>query len=165
MKGGVRFLAATGALLILGCSSPTTPRVPCMGGDVATWTAKGLNESAGSAVYWSDGGTFLISFQDCNDQSEVTLSELPVPVAAGTYPLKYKPKHQDSPNGSAGGEYDVIGDTSYFTDANGSGSVVISSVDSSAKQFTGTFSFSGTDDTGTKTVDVSNGVLKKIDFE
>jgi hypothetical protein len=161
----VRFFAVAGVLLMLGCSSPQTPRVQCMGTVVATWTAKGLNESSGSSVYVSDGGTFLISVQDCNDNSEVTLSELPVPVAAGTYPLRYKPKHDLAPNGSAGGEYDVIGDTSYFTDENGTGSVVISSVDANAKQFSGTFSFSGTDDTGSKTVEITNGVLTKIDFQ
>jgi hypothetical protein len=160
----VRFFAGL-VLLLVACPSPKTPRVPCMGTVVATWTAKDLDESAGSAVYVSDGGTFLISMQDCNDNSLVTLSELPVPVAVGTYPLKYKPGHGVMPNGSAGGEYDVLGDTSYYTDENGTGSVVITTVDADAGQFSGTFSFSGTDDTGAKTVDVTNGVLTKIDFQ
>jgi len=136
-----------------------------MGTVVATWSAKGVDESSGSAVFLSDGGTFLISVQDCNDNSEVTLSELPAPVAVGSYALKWKPKHQQAANGNAGGEYDVIGDTSYFTDENGTGSVVITDVDVDAGQFSGTFSFSGTDDTGGKTVEVSNGVLTKIDFQ
>ena len=152
--------------LLAACSSPQTPRVACMGTVVATWTAKGLDESSGSAVFFAqDGGTFSLSVQDCNDNSEVTLSELPYPVAAGTYPLTYKPKHGVVPDGGAGGEYDVVGDTSYFTDDSDMGSVVLSSVDATAKQFSGTFSFHAVDDTGTKSVDVTNGVLTKIDFQ
>ncbi|MFT3840415.1 MAG: DUF6252 family protein [Myxococcaceae bacterium] len=136
-----------------------------MGTVVATWTAKEVDESAGSAVYVSDGGSFLVSVKDCNDNSLVTLSEIPAPVAVGSYALKYKPNHNLPLDGNAGGQYDIIGDTSYFTDGNGTGSVVITEVDAAKKQFSGTFSFSGTDDTGGKTVEVSNGVLTKIDFQ
>jgi hypothetical protein len=153
-------------LLLCACPSPKVPRVPCMGTVVATWTAKGLEESSGSAVFFAqDGGTFVLSVQDCDDSSVVTLSELPYPVATGTFPLTFKPNHLGAPDGGAGGEYDVVGDTSYFTDESDLGSVVISSVDATAKQFSGTFSFHATDDTGAKSVDVTSGVLTKIDFE
>jgi hypothetical protein len=139
----------------------------CANPVIASWHALGSDLQSESTVFGPRGTTFDLWLDSCGGAATVAFTELPYPPAPGTYPLRWRPSHGLATNGFAGATYSVSFGANYFTDATGpdsNGSVVLTSVDSAAKKMSGTFSFHATDDSGTKSVDVTRGVLDGVPY-
>ncbi len=134
---------------------------------VASWAALGSDHQSESTVFGPRGSTFDLTLVACGDGDSVHFFSVPYPPAEGTYPLQWRPSHGLDANGFAGASYSQNFGANYFTDATGpdsTGSLVLTSVDATAKTMSGTFSFHATTDSGTKSVDVTKGTMSGVPF-
>jgi hypothetical protein len=141
----------------------------CPGSIIATWEAEGESSASSSATYTASG-TWSLTLVDCKDDdiTEVLVfGNIPLPVAVGTYVLTSTLLHGAQTTGEPGAFYSVDDgsedDSSYFTTTAESGELVVTEVDADATTLSGTFSFSGINDSGTKTVQVT-GEITEAEF-
>ncbi len=100
------------------------------------------------------------------------LVQLPGPIAMGsTAMLAFKALHQmPAIPGKGGGVYQsgpatqISADTNFYTDTTHTGTVAVTALDPMTMKFSGAFSFTAVNDSGTRTVNITDGVLTNVPF-
>ena len=103
----------------------------------------------------------LVACADDGIDRSVSFNFLPYPPVAGNYPIKYKSLHGWPWNGHVSGTYSEGSSNPlvYYSDStSNTGNFLISSVDTIAKTFTGSFDFKAVNDAGSNTVHITNGI-------
>jgi hypothetical protein len=145
----------------------------CPGPIQASWSVDGVPYLSSTVLLASLGTVWNLTMVECmNDgvDSTVQIGGVPGPVAVGSYPISFTILHGQASPDAAGATWSVtsggaISDpTNYYTDPSHTGVVTVTSIDSAASTFSGTFSFSAINDAGTHVVQVSDGVLTNIKF-
>jgi len=165
MNGSSGAIATAGAA---GMSSGgSSDAASCPGTVIASWDADGVPWQSSTPLFIAEETNYTFNCVAClpatgSGDKLVEFGYPPEPVAPGTFPLT-----DSLAAGMAGVKYGALyidGTANYRTDADHSGSLVITDVDNVAHTFDGTFSFSAITQDGLQTVNVSNGKLTKFPF-
>jgi hypothetical protein len=151
-------------------SSPSTGGSPgggsCPGTIVATWQVDGESFASSTATY-IEAGTWGINFVECKDDgvdAVLQFANLPSPVEVGTYSLTSTLLHGAQTSAEPGAFYiagedpAISAETTYFTRETEPGELVITEVDADAGTFSGTFTFSASNDADSKTVSITGEI-------
>jgi hypothetical protein len=169
IKTSILLWLVSATLLFPSChKDPNNNNSACDGTVIASWKVDSVAYQSQTVItITQDTLSFTITAAACvSDAVDKTVSfEIFHDLAPGTYPLRWKMLHAQVPNGYNGGDYLIENGTNYFTDSTtNTGTLEITSVDTVAKKYSGTFNFKATDDTGTQTVYITEGKFINVPY-
>jgi hypothetical protein len=161
------------AIALVGLSAcqqaNTNTSAYCPGRIMATWKVDTTTYQCNSkTTSYNAGHSFSLILYVCVPVGAAAKSiefDIPHDLQLGSYPLRWKPMHS-WPLGSYGGaDYLVNNVGSYYTDSTThTGMLTITSLNTMARVYSGTFSFDAVNDAGTDVVHINQGVLTDIDY-
>jgi len=158
-----RDAARADARAVNSCTQPIT----------ATWSVDGVPYVSDTTLYFSLDTAWQLTLLECVDDGVdriLQFSSIPGPIAVGTYPLSYQILHANPANGNGGAFWAsgsssaISADTNYYTDDVHTGSFSVTAVDPINLTYSATFSFTAVNDAGTKTVQVTDGVITNAKY-
>ncbi|HWB62234.1 MAG TPA: DUF6252 family protein [Chitinophagales bacterium] len=175
LKKGITMFLALALIILASChhgDDNNSGNGSCPGTVIATWKVDGTSYSSSTSEFidvstaW---GLVLVACSNDGHDRSLAFNLLPLPLTPGTYPLQYKSGHGELWNNTGSGTYIISngGDT-YYTDTTGinsTGTITVTSVDTVNKKFSGGFSFHATNDAGTETVNITDGVLNNVNYQ
>lgn len=139
----------------------------CGGTVVATWKVDGTAYQSQTALTYKLDSSFTLTLAACvSDGVDKTISfEIFHPLSPGSYPLRWKMLHAQVANGYGGADYLIENGTNYFTDSTtNTGTLVVTSMDTVNRKYSGTFEFQASNDSSTLTVHITDGTLTNINY-
>ncbi len=143
--------------------------ITCPGPVVVNWKADGTAYKASTSIAVKVSTVFNLTIVACANQSPdrtISIGFIPYPPTVGSYAIQ-NDQTTGTWNGTLQGSYSVgtgaSNDVSYFTDSLvNNGTLTITSVNTGAKKFSGSFNFKAKEHNGTAVINLTDGLLSDV---